>query len=453
MLKMIIIDDERLIRNGLADYLDWASMGIEISAICANGAEGLEAIHVHAPSIVLTDIAMPIMDGVELLKRSRSEGFSGQFIFISSYSEFRYAQEAVKYNAFDYLLKPLEASVLEESVRRCIDTIHASVSSEKPEHNLRSARDLLRETLLGIPHTEEVLFDWLRRAAPPFFSPLLAISIGSSTAFFPQVAESVSLSCFLSPQCIAILLPNEVALVPLQVAHPNIQWHMHSCSDSMHLTLCRSLLTLWLETHPVHSVDAPPLSEDAWLTRLREAAATAIRESMDLSACRKVLQKMLDTLRRQVERIGSAGAANAVEGILQNQNDVEHVYALFDCALMTGMHLLSIVSTPDSLAPYTRKAVALIENQPSKDLSLGAVAAQLGISKSHLSATFKADMGCSFSDYIFAFRMKLAKELLLQEKYKIYEIAERVGYSDLAQFSKRFKQYYGVSPRKMQRRM
>ena len=49
--------------------------------------------------------------------------------------------------------------------------------------------------------------------------------------------------------------------------------------------------------------------------------------------------------------------------------------------------------------------------------------------------------------------MKLAKELLLQEKYKIYEIAERVGYSDLAQFSKRFKQYYGVSPRKMQRRM
>lgn len=453
MLKMIIIDDERLIRNGLADYLDWASMGIEISAICANGAEGLEAIHVHAPDIVLTDIAMPIMDGVELLKRSRSEGFSGQFIFISSYSEFRYAQEAVKYKAFDYLLKPLEASVLEESVRRCINAIHASASAEKPDHDLRLARDLLREALLGIPHAEEALLDWLHRADPPVFSPLLVVGIASDDTSLSQAAEPLFLCCSLSPQCIAALLPNEAAFASLQAAHPNVRWQTQLCTESMHLTLCRSLLSLWLEAHPAPPANSSPLSADAWLYSLRESATAAIQESMSLSACRKLLQKALDTLRRQVERIGSAGAAEAVEGVLQNQSDAEHVYALFDCALTTGLHLLSIVSAPDSLAPYTRKAVAMIESQPSKDLSLGVVAAKLGISKSHLSATFKADMGCSFSDYIFAFRMKLAKELLQQEQYKIYEIAEKVGYSDLAQFSKRFKQYYGVSPREMQKRM
>lgn len=453
MLKMIVIDDERLIRNGLADYLDWTTMGIEIAAICANGAEGLEAIHAHAPDIVLTDIAMPIMDGVELLKRSRSEGFGGQFIFISSYSEFRYAQEAVKYNAFDYLLKPLEASALEESVRRCIDAIHASVSPEKPEYDLRLAHDLLREALLGIPHAQEALLDRLRRVDPPVFSPLLAVGIIFNDTAFSQAAEPVFLFCSLSPQCIAALLPSEAVFASLQAAHPNVRWQMQPCTESMHLTLCRSLLSLWLEAHPAPPANSSPLSADAWLCSLRESAIAAIQESMSLSACRKLLQKALDTLRRQVERIGSVGAAEAVEGVLQNQSDAEHVYALFDWALTTGLHLLSIVSAPDSLAPYTRKAVAMIESQPGEALSLGVVAAKLGISKSHLSATFKADMGCSFSDYIFAFRMKLAKELLQQEQYKIYEIAEKVGYSDLAQFSKRFKQYYGVSPREMQKRL
>lgn len=77
----------------------------------------------------------------------------------------------------------------------------------------------------------------------------------------------------------------------------------------------------------------------------------------------------------------------------------------------------------------------------------------LGISKSHLSATFKADMGCTFSDYLYACRMKAAKELLEMGQHKIYEIAEKVGYPDIAQFSKRFKQYYGISPRDMQKRL
>lgn len=246
MLKMIIIDDERLIRNGLTDYLDWASLGIEISAVCANGLEGLEAIHAHHPDIVLTDIAMPCMDGVELLKTARGEGFGGQFIFISSYSEFRYAQEAVKYGAFDYLLKPLEASVLEDSVRRCIDAIHLSAPASEP------------------------------------------------------------------------------------------------------------------------------------------AADSALAAS-------------------------------------------------------------------DSLAPYTRKVIAMIETRYGESLTLGMAAHSLGISKSHLSATFKADTGCTFGDYLFAHRMKVAKELLEEGKYKIYEIAEKAGYPDLAQFSKRFKQFYGVSPRDMQK--
>ena len=104
-----------------------------------------------------------------------------------------------------------------------------------------------------------------------------------------------------------------------------------------------------------------------------------------------------------------------------------------------------------NLAPYTRKALHLIETKYDKNISLTSVADALGISASHLSATFKADMGCTFSDYLFQFRMQIARDLLISDQHKIYEIGEKVGYPDMAQFSKRFKQYYGISPRDMQK--
>lgn len=151
MLRMIVIDDEQLIRNGLTTYLDWEALGIEISAVCANGQEGLEAIRAFAPEIVLADISMPVMDGVTLLKESRKEGFAGQFIFISSYSEFRYAQEAVKYGAFEYLLKPLEAPVLEDCVRRCVSHIHSLPAPAHPQWDWALANVFFKEALMEPP--------------------------------------------------------------------------------------------------------------------------------------------------------------------------------------------------------------------------------------------------------------------------------------------------------------
>ena len=162
MLKMIIIDYERLIRNGLTDYLDWNALGIEIAAVCADGREGMQAIRDCRPDIVLTDIAMPVLDGVELLKEARSEGNGCQFIFISSYSEFRYAQEAVKYGAFDYLLKPLEPAALEECIRRCVAQLQSSPAVVPPYH-WELAGELFAEALSGIQQAERSFENMIRR--------------------------------------------------------------------------------------------------------------------------------------------------------------------------------------------------------------------------------------------------------------------------------------------------
>lgn len=451
MLKLIIIDDERLIRNGLTDYLDWAKLGIEISAVCANGLEGLEAIHLHHPDIVLTDIAMPCMDGVELLKTARGEGFGGQFIFISSYSEFRYAQEAVKYGAFDYLLKPLESTVLEDSVRRCIEAIRSAPPVFEAGWDPAFARDLLQGALSGLPRAEEPLLGLLKRAEPPYPQPILAVGVWQEPAALPASMEKHAVFCVLPPQCLAVILPDFSSFTSLQAAYPDALWRMQPCTFDLHTLLCTSLLSLWLDSHAALQKDPPPLSPSAWLNDLRQTAASALASATSLPGCWKLCLEALEGLRRQLERISPIKASEASENGLPAANEAGQVYELFETTLQTGWQLLSSVSTADSLAPYTRKVIAMIESRYGESLSLGSVAHSLGISKSHLSATFKADTGCTFSDYLFTFRMKMAKSLLEEGKHKIYEIAEQVGYPDLAQFSKRFKQYYGISPREMQK--
>lgn len=452
MLNMIIIDDERLIRNGLMDYLDWKALDIEIKAVCANGLEGLDAIHTHIPDIVLTDIAMPDMDGVELLKKVRSEGFGGQFIFISSYSEFRYAQEAIKYGAFDYLLKPLEASVLEDSIRRCIATIQNDSTSSDSVWDSLLACDLLQGALSGMPHAEESLLTMLKRADSPYTAPELAVGIWTKTAPSLSGNHKEFISCMLPPQCIALVTPNHAAFMQLQATETATVWRSHPCGENMHLLLCKCLLSLWLDDHADILHDPSALSPAAWLNDLRKAAASALASDMNLPSCWSLCRELLSTLQRQIERICpvSGMSMETAENSALNTGATQ-VFELFERTYQAGLQMLSILNTADSLAPYTRKVIAMIEKQYGKSLSLGYVAKNLGISKSHLSATFKADTGCTFGDYLFSFRMKIAKELLEENEYKIYEIAEKVGYPDLAQFSKRFKQYYGISPREMQK--
>lgn len=447
MLKMIIVDDERLIRNGLTDYLDWAAMGIEISAVCANGMEALQAIRAHGPNIVLTDIAMPVMDGVELLKKARSEGFGGQFIFISSYSEFRYAQEALKYGAFDYLLKPLEAAALEDSVRRCMDVIRANPTPVQNGWDCALACDLLHGALSGLPRAAESFLGLLKRAVPSYSSPVMAVCVSRGNLSLSVLQQHYALCCSLPRQCVVVILPDAAALAPLKALDSEALWHARPCTGDLHLLLCRILLSLWLDCHDAMEEASPPLSQAAWLKDLRHAADLALSSSMNLNACWILCRETLNTLCMQIERIAPVKAKKTTEAL-----NAAQVYDLFECTYQTGLQLLASNITADSLAPYARKAIAMIEEHYGENLSLGMAARCLGISKSHLSATFKADMGCTFSDYLYACRMKAAKKLLEEGNHKIYEIAEKVGYPDLAQFSKRFKQYYGISPRDMQKR-
>ncbi|MCX7711445.1 MAG: response regulator [Clostridia bacterium] len=139
MLKLLIIEDERWEREGLVDFLDWGSLGIEIAGCACDGKEGIEMAASIRPDIIITDIKMPGMDGITMSKKIKEFLPEVKMIILTGYDDFRFAREAITFNANGYLLKPVE----EEEMLELIKKITRSCEAEK--HRLTYETDLLKQ--------------------------------------------------------------------------------------------------------------------------------------------------------------------------------------------------------------------------------------------------------------------------------------------------------------------
>ena len=136
MIKVLIVDDEAIVRKGIALEVDWQSLGCIVVGEATNGLEGLEAVHKYEPDLIVTDIRMPKMDGIEMIRTLRKENNEVSVIFLTAYSDFTYAQNAVKLYAADYLLKPYEDGELEHAVAQIV-----RIRSEREKQNEVNDKD------------------------------------------------------------------------------------------------------------------------------------------------------------------------------------------------------------------------------------------------------------------------------------------------------------------------
>ena len=120
MYKVVVVEDEEIARKGIIFTINWEALNCMIAGEAANGEEGAEVIRRLSPDIIVTDLKMPRMDGVEMIQMLRSEGNRAKFIILTAYGDFKYAQSAVKLGVSDYLLKPLKDGDLEQAVTHII---------------------------------------------------------------------------------------------------------------------------------------------------------------------------------------------------------------------------------------------------------------------------------------------------------------------------------------------
>ncbi len=118
MLKVLVVEDEEMIRKGIVLAVDWAALDCVVVGEAANGLQALETVERYAPSLIITDLKMPVMDGLEMLRQLRERGNNAFVIILTAYDSFAYAQTALRLGAVDFLLKPFHDGELEQAVTR-----------------------------------------------------------------------------------------------------------------------------------------------------------------------------------------------------------------------------------------------------------------------------------------------------------------------------------------------
>ncbi|WMJ89972.1 response regulator transcription factor [Anaerocolumna sp. MB42-C2] len=151
MLKVIIADDEDKICQLIYKLIDWDSLRMRVEAIAHNGVEAFELIQLHNPDIVITDIRMPGYDGLEFISKVKEYNESTQFIIISGYQQFEYAQKAIKYGVSDYLLKPIKKDELTAALTKMSNEYLERVELLSKEEQLRlSMKNNIKKLRLGL---------------------------------------------------------------------------------------------------------------------------------------------------------------------------------------------------------------------------------------------------------------------------------------------------------------
>lgn len=149
MIKVLIVDDEPKLREGMRTLISWEELGYTVVATAANGFEALDKFHSFAPKLIVADIRMPGMDGLELINELRKENANCHVIILSGHADFEYAKRAISYHIDGYLLKPVD----EEELISYLHDLRVTISQEEQLSQLqtdfpvRSNEVLLRELL------------------------------------------------------------------------------------------------------------------------------------------------------------------------------------------------------------------------------------------------------------------------------------------------------------------
>lgn len=148
MIKAILVDDEDIIREGLSDFIDWAALGLELVGQASNGREAVELVTIMAPEVIITDVKMPMMSGIELLALAKDQKPDCVVIMISSYDQFEYAQQSLNLGAFAYLLKPIDTDKLIQLLKEAVLKIQRARSGEKILNTYRNELEQTQRNIL-----------------------------------------------------------------------------------------------------------------------------------------------------------------------------------------------------------------------------------------------------------------------------------------------------------------
>lgn len=159
MIRVVVIDDQPLVSQSIIQSIPWDRLGCKVVGSAVDGLAGKELIKKHKPDIVITDIRMPLMDGLDLIDYATSIIPDSKFIIITGYDQFSYAQKAIKLHAFDLILKPIDNNALIQVIQSAVKEIYKTRREQAMQQNslIREKSSLVEELITGIPPQRDIM--------------------------------------------------------------------------------------------------------------------------------------------------------------------------------------------------------------------------------------------------------------------------------------------------------
>lgn len=512
MLKMIIVDDEQLIRESLKKFIDWSSIGVEVIDTVGDGTSALDVIVKKTPDIVLSDISMPFLNGIELIKILRKLSVKSEIIFLTAYSNFNYAQSAIKYGAFDYILKPIDESALLETVKRCtvkINTTKNDTILKNSDNNIQNLQ--LTYTIKSLmteqrnPDEKEIAllhsygitkniypsviaanFKFKYKVSKDFLSSLTfsEYRYKFKTISLAQSENQLTLLFFSSENNHSSLLNNftstlseytnnidttSIDAITISDTHNLIEVFsklavelsfplIYEYTNFALISYKKPLKTQYIEESMIHE----DILESVKTANI-QSLTTALQRLFinfniddiiyDLYLVKLKCIEIIDTLIASLQDYYIEDTFDYKNNLLNFKKDISSQKSLYDVYTTTKHIVAEFINYIDEVkSKPSKRLVTLtleyIHKYYSNDINLNEIARKLYISPNYLSTIFSKTMHQPFSNYLLNYRIDIAKTLLRDPKLKIYNVSEKVGYSDVAHFSKSFKQVVGMSPNK-----
>ncbi len=502
-MRAVVVEDEILIREGLCKLLSRMFPEIVVEGVAGNGQEGLDCIERYRPDLVITDIKMPGMDGLEMLQRVQELGIDPKVIVLTAYSEFAYAQQAVKLGVYDYVVKPVVVQEFVSTIRK-LQNIWEQEQKRTPD-TMGTLETVVSGILYGVSSLDGQVEEFLdKKYGITADTLLIELLVYMGDCFENDRTRKRKELCRLLDQkacryCIVdmeydrallVLLydyasrqeierwfQNQILLQKGAVRERRVSYGMlevtgvQAVRDGYHLllpymdwsiVLGEDVLIVYPQIADVQTEICiyPVELENQMKIAVCAGEHDKIRESMErfwqsfpggkVYAPREIkesyvrFQWSVINIAKEVgcidyQKIDQRGLLNHIMGA---KTEAE-LRGSFDI-LLSYMRVQEGASEAVSLA--VKKAQSMIHEFYADGITLSEIADRLNLTQEYLGTQFHKELGENFSAYIRNYRLAKAKELLIGTQLKQYEIAEKVGYTDAKYFARVFKECVGMSP-------
>lgn len=500
MYQLMIIDDEPVVREGIKQLIPWSEYNFTVCAEGVDGKDGLKKILEHLPDLVLVDIKMPGMTGIELIREARKHNFEGKFIILTGYSDFEFAKSAISLGVRAYLLKPIDENELRDNVKEVLAELEAKRNLDDYYTSSEiKARQVVLRRLLRPSEDKESLRREIKLYGMDFKYSRFCVAIISPknkdveqepNIDMEQVENIQKRSAKIDP----IFVDNTLVLICKGCSYLEVREHLlhynqrirQEKKEGYFITVGQDV-TRWEDINFSYEC-AKLLLDNSFLYK-----------DMDVVCIDDLKTGYSDGESKFAEHLCELIEIGDREGIYERLQNLKEMYrskvvketdikvqVIHNIVLLHGMLEKKY---PDKLADYkdfdavteavkksdsldslienvnryavemtekigittteniVKRVLAYMERNYVQDIKLEDIAKLFSYNSAYLGKVFKKVTGDSFNNVLNSIRIKNAKKLLLESDLKVYQISDMVGYSNTDYFYTKFKKHVGLSPK------